>query len=65
MLTVYKWNSKVAEHYFCSLCFVYTHHLRKRNPEKIGINVARIEDFHFDIINEVNTIWSIIKRSGE
>ena len=39
-LSSYKWNKKIAEHYFCSNCGVYTHHRRRRNPSQISINFA-------------------------
>jgi len=42
-LTLYQWNTKVAKHYFCSKCGVYTHHQRRSNPNEYGINVGTIE----------------------
>ena len=27
-LSLYQWNKQIAEHYFCALCGVYTHHRR-------------------------------------
>src|SRR5580658_11034134 len=39
-LTVYRFNTGVAEHYFCSECGIYTHHRRRSNPNQLGINVA-------------------------
>lgn len=42
-LTLYQFNSKVAKHYFCKTCGVYTHHNRRSNPEEIGINLACLE----------------------
>ena len=29
-LSLYQWNKQIAEHYFCALCGVYTHHRRRR-----------------------------------
>ncbi len=43
-LTLYQWNTKVAEHYFCKTCGIYTHHKRRSNPNQYGINIACIED---------------------
>ena len=39
-LTLYQFNTRVAEHYFCSKCGIYTHHRRRSNPNQLGINVA-------------------------
>lgn len=43
MLTVYQWNSKTAQHYFCKVCGIYTHHRRRSNPSQFGFNVACME----------------------
>ena len=42
-LTLYAFNTKVARHYFCSVCGIYTHHRRRSNPDEIGVNVACLE----------------------
>lgn len=42
-LSLYQWNTKVAEHYFCKICGIYTHHKRRSNPKQYGINIACIE----------------------
>lgn len=42
-LSCYQWNTKVAEHYFCSQCGIYTHHKRRSDPTQFGINIACIE----------------------
>ncbi len=39
-LTLYQWNTKVAKHYFCSICGIYTHHQRRSNPNEYGVNIA-------------------------
>jgi hypothetical protein len=39
-LTVYRFNTGVALHYFCSRCGIYTHHRRRSNPNQYGVNVA-------------------------
>jgi hypothetical protein len=50
-LATYRFNTRVAEHNFCSVCGIYTHHKRRSDPSQLGINVACIEgvspfDFH-------------------
>lgn len=42
-LTVYRFNTGVAKHYFCSRCGIYTHHQRRSNPNELGINVACLD----------------------
>jgi hypothetical protein len=39
-LTLYRFNTGVAEHYFCSRCGIHTHHRRRSNPNQYSINVA-------------------------
>lgn len=42
-LTLYQWNTKIAKHYFCSVCGIYTHHQRRTKPDEFGFNVACLE----------------------
>ncbi|HEY6632674.1 MAG TPA: GFA family protein, partial [Rhizobiaceae bacterium] len=42
-LALYKFNTGVAEHHFCSRCGIYTHHRRRSNPDEYGVNVAILE----------------------
>jgi hypothetical protein len=59
-LTVYRFNTGVAQHYFCSRCGIYTHHRRRSNPNQYGVNVAclkAVSPFDFDdvpVIDGVN-----------
>jgi len=44
LLTLYQYHTKVAEHYFCSKCGIYTHTNPRSNHDKVFmINVACIE----------------------
>jgi len=42
-LATYRFNTKTAEHHFCSVCGIYTHHKRRSNPDQLGVNVACLE----------------------
>jgi hypothetical protein len=43
LLSLYKWGTQVAEHYFCSRCGIHTHHRRRSNPAEYGVNIACVE----------------------
>lgn len=42
-LTLYRWGSMTAEHYFCSVCGIYTHHRRRSDPNEFGINIGALD----------------------
>ena len=52
-LSVYQWNTRVAKHYFCSVCGIYTHHQRRSAPDEYGFNVACIENIDLDSLGEI------------
>jgi len=43
-LKLYQFHTKVAKHYFCSNCGIYTHHNPRSNPSMTGFNVGCIDD---------------------
>jgi len=56
-LATYRFNTNVAEHHFCRVCGIYTHHKRRSNPNELGINAACLEgvspfDFREVIVND-------------
>lgn len=55
-LTLYQWGTMTAKHYFCSVCGIYTHHQRRKNPNEYGVNVAAIEGVNPRDLGEVP--WS-------
>ena len=44
ILKLYQFHSKVAKHYFCSICGIYTHHNPRSNPAMTGFNVGCIDE---------------------
>jgi len=42
-LATYRFNTETAEHHFCTVCGIYTHHKRRSNPNQLGVNVACLE----------------------
>lgn len=56
-LSTYRFNTRTAEHHFCSVCGIYTHHKRRSNPNQLGVNVACLEgvspfDFPEVVVND-------------
>ena len=43
-LTAYQFHSKVAKHFFCKICGIYTHHNPRINPKLTGFNLGCIDD---------------------
>ena len=43
-LSLYQWNKRIAEHFFCSICGVYTHHRRRRDPSQYSINIECLDE---------------------
>ena len=44
-LSLYRWNTGVARHYFCSRCGIYTFHRKRAAPDHFGINVFCLDGF--------------------
>jgi hypothetical protein len=38
-LALYRWNTHIARHYFCSVCGIYTFHRKRAAPDHYGVNV--------------------------
>lgn len=52
-LTLYSFNTHTAQHWFCSVCGIYTHHRRRSNPNEYGINVGTLEGVNPRDLGEV------------
>ena len=52
LLKLYQFHSKVAKHYFCSNCGIYTHHNPRVNPAMTGFNLGCIDKINtFELEN--------------
>jgi len=58
-LSLYQWNTRVARHYFCSICGIYTHHRRRKAPNEFAYNVACIEGIDLDSLGDIPMTDSI------
>ncbi len=72
-LTLYKFNTGAARHYFCSRCGIYTHHLRRSNQSQYGVNAACLDSvspFDFpeipvlDGVNHPNDTGGALRQTG-
>ena len=56
-IATYRFNTRSAEHQFCTVCGIYTHHKRRSNPDQLGVNVACLQgvspfDFEEVVVND-------------
>ena len=45
-LILYKFHSKIAKHFFCSICGIYTHHNPRSNPAMTGFNLGCLDEIN-------------------
>ena len=43
IISLYKFHTKVAKHFFCSVCGIYTHHNPRINPNLTGFNLGCVD----------------------
>jgi hypothetical protein len=53
MLSRYQFNTKVAEHFFCRNCGIYTHHRRRSNASEFGVNITCFDHIKMQDYNNV------------
>lgn len=44
-LSEYNWNTRVARHFFCSVCGIYPFHRKRSMPDHYGVNVNCLAGF--------------------
>ena len=52
-LKLYQFHSKVAKHYFCSDCGIYTHHNPRSAPAMTGFNLGCVDEIKVEDIKEI------------
>ena len=52
-LKLYQFHSKIAKHYFCSVCGIYTHHNPRSNPAMSGFNLGCIDEIDTFKMNDI------------
>ena len=52
-LKLYQFHTKVAKHYFCISCGIYTHHNPRSNPAMTGFNVGCIDELDVFTLNDI------------
>ena len=52
-LKLYQFHTKVAKHYFCSVCGIYTHHNPRSNPAMTGFNLGCLDDINTFELKEI------------
>ena len=43
-LSCYQWKSQKAEHFFCSICGIYTNQKRRTDPTSYAFNIGCIDN---------------------
>ena len=68
LLSKYQWNTMEAEHFFCKVCGIYTHHFMRGETSTAGVNMACIEGFDVFAVGEVEVgegkNWSVVDSAG-
>ena len=42
-LSKYRFNTNIAQHYFCKNCGIYTFHKMRKLPDKFGVNAGCLD----------------------
>ena len=68
-LTLYEFNTKIAKHFFCRVCGIYTHHVMRGETQTVGLNMACIDGFDIFALSEVpvgngKDEWSVVSGGG-
>ena len=69
LISTYTWNTREAQHYFCKICGIYTHHVMRGETQTVGLNMACIDGFDIFALSEVpvgngKDDWSVVLGGG-
>ena len=67
-LSFYQFYTKVAKHFFCSICGIYTHHHPRINPALTGFNVGCLENidtFKLNNLQQHNIYYKFLEKSSK
>ena len=53
-LKIYQFHTKVAKHFFCSNCGIYTHHNPRSNPAMTGFNLGCIDEIDIFKLKDIS-----------
>ena len=55
-LKLYQFHTKVAKHYFCSECGIYTHHHPRSAPTMTGFNLGCVDEVDVANLKDITLI---------
>ena len=55
-LKLYQFHTKVAKHYFCSECGIYTHHNPRSNTAMTGFNLGCVDEVDVANLKDITLI---------
>jgi len=68
LVSTYIWNTGEAQHYFCKVCGIYTHHVWRGRTDRVGVNMACIEGVDVYALEDVEVgdgkKFSLVGRGG-
>lgn len=68
LVATYTWNTREAQHCFCTVCGIYTHHVMRGETQTMGLNMACIEGVDVHALGEVpvgnGQAWSLVQDAA-
>ena len=52
-LKLYQYHTKVAKHYFCNECGIYTHHNPRSAPAMTGFNLGCVDEVKVEDLKDI------------